>query len=261
METDSGVRDDWLVPEVLTGASYNNIKTKITGNNICPVGAAHTSEYKPHTFPDLLSVTVSGGSKANFKGKGEGRITIFLTPDMNNCDRKVTVWEKLSYAGKFIDTMGTVILDAGYVDTEEEMEVHLAEAKEVPEEKKVEETNNDDIKTKILPERAIEIVSKRQKVTAQVIKLKTAGNHIEEMETVVDQNDTEEMLAVETETDTVELVDMEEVLADSNSKVNSNISKPRCSQTGMSTITKQINARKWVRGKSGLYGWRKVRVK
>jgi hypothetical protein len=261
METDSGVRDDWSVSETLPRAGYNNIKPKITGNKICPVGAAHNREYKPHTFPELLSVTVSGGGTANIKAKGEGKINIFLPSDINNCDKKVTVWDNLSYAGKFIDTIGTGVLDAGYVDTEEAMEVHLAEAEEVPEEKNVEETSYADKETEILPDRATKIVSKRQKVTAQVMKLETGGNIMEEIETVVDLNNTEEMLAVDAETDTVELVDKKLVVADSNSKVNSHLNKPNCSQSGGLTNTRQINARKWVRGKSGLYGWRKVRVK
>ena len=88
----------------------------------------------------------------------------------------MSVWDNLSYAGKFIDTIGTGVLDAGYVDTEEAMEVHLAEAEEVPEEKNVEQNSYADKETEILPDRATKIVSKRQKVTAQVMKLETGGN-------------------------------------------------------------------------------------
>ena len=92
-------------------------------------------------------------------------------------------------------------------------------------------------------ERAKKIVSMRQEDTVQVMEVTAGSNtdHTEVTRELVDKKEVMEMIVVTTDSD--------------ESTTN------RCSQAENIKLTKQINARKWLKSKAGLYGWQKVKMK
>ena len=257
MEIDCGVKDEWLGPRISQQAGHISIKQRITGNNICPVVTANTKNYKPYKQPELLSVYISGGT-ASFKGKGEGNNNIVLTPDIKNKngDTKVTVRDGMSHTVGFIDMIQMGLLDNNCVDTEEVMEVHQGEAEEVPELKDVSENSADNKSNETLPEMDTESGSGRQGDTVQVVDWETGVSNMEQMEAMFDKSNTKEgPIVVDTQTDT----DCRNVAVTStNSHCNSFNCLP--SDNCAASKTKLNYTKKWVRGKNGLFAWRKVRV-
>jgi hypothetical protein len=249
MEIGCGVKDECLGPRRSQQAGHISSKQGITENNICPVVTANNCNYKPYKQPELLSVYMSGGT-ASFKGKGEGNNNIILTPDIKNenGDTIVTVG--------FIDMIHTGLLDNNCDDTEEVMEVHQGEAEEVPELKEVSEHTADNKSNETLPEMDTESRSGRQGDTVQVVDWETGVSNMEQMEAMFDKSNTKEgPIVVDTQTDT----DCRNVAVTStNSHCNSFNCLP--SDNCAASKTKLNYTKKWVRGKNGLFAWRKVRV-
>jgi hypothetical protein len=249
MEIGCGVKDDWLGPRMSQQAGHISFKQGITDNNICPVVTADNLNYKPYRQPELLSVYMSGGT-ASFKGKGEGNNNIVLTPDIKNenGDTIVTVG--------FIDMIQMGLLDNNCVDTEEVMEVHQVEAEEVPELKDVSENSADNKSNETLPEMDTESGSGRQGDTVQVMDWETGASNMEQMEAMFDKSNTKEgLIVVDTQTDT----DCRNVAVTSK---NSHCNSFNCSPSDNCEASKPklSYTKKWVRGKNGLFAWRKVRV-